>query len=77
MPSRAVGSAATFDAAQTPHAQIRIYAIDMSPASVGGIMEKLGTFLGGAMPSLTGIGVNALASPAFLLEIEMVVRLPD
>lgn len=33
-------------------------------------------FLGGAWPSLTGIGVAALADPAFEREVEMVVRLP-
>ncbi|MGH1353109.1 MAG: RidA family protein [Methyloligellaceae bacterium] len=33
--------------------------------------------LDGAMPSITGIGVAALASPDFMIEIELTVRLPD
>ena len=55
--------------------QMRIYALDMSPTAVGTVMAKLGDFLNGAKPSLTVVGVSALASPEFLLEIELVVRL--
>ncbi len=63
----------------SPHdiAQIRIYVVDMTPVEVETVMRKMGEFLSGAKPSLTGIGVSALASPEFLLEIEMVVQLAD
>lgn len=57
--------------------QLRIYATDLRPESVNIAMEKLTSFLQGARPSLTGIGVAALAAPELLLEIEMVVRVPD
>ena len=42
-------------------------------------MPRIAEFLDGAQPSLTGIGVVALAGPELLIEIEieMVVRVPD
>lgn len=60
-----------------PHdiVQLRIYAIDMSQTAIADLMKRVGGFLQGARPSLTGIGVSALASPDFLIEIEMVVQL--
>lgn len=57
--------------------QLRIYSLDMTEAGIGTLMGVVGAFLRGARPSLTGVGVTALASPDFLLEIEMVVRVPD
>jgi enamine deaminase RidA (YjgF/YER057c/UK114 family) len=58
-------------------AQIRIYAVDLDAESMGIGMAALGKFLNGAQPSLTGIGVSALASPDLKIEVEMVVRVPD
>lgn len=62
----------------TPHdiVKLRIYAIDMSQTGIAALMEKVGHFLQGARPSLTGIGVAALAAPDYLIEIEMVVQMP-
>lgn len=58
-------------------AQMRIYAVDLNPESMGIGMAVIGKFLNGAQPSLTGIGVSALAAPGLLIEVEMVVRVPD
>ena len=57
--------------------QMRIYAVDLDEASMGIGMMALGKFLGGAQPSITGIGVSALASPDLKIEVEMVVRVAD
>ena len=56
---------------------VRVYAVDLTPARVAEAMPHLMAVLDGARPSLTGIGVAALAAPELLLEVEMVVRLPD
>ena len=58
-------------------AQMRIYAVELGPESMGIGMAAIGKFLNGAQPSLTGIGVSALAGPGLLIEVEMVVRVPD
>lgn len=46
--------------------------------SQGSVVEagKL-AFFGSSLPSLTGIGVQALAGPDLQIEIEMVVRVPS
>jgi len=61
-----------------PHdiVQMRIYVVDLSPETQGIAMERIATFLEGAQPSLTGIGVAALAGPNLKIEVEMVVRVP-
>lgn len=56
--------------------QMRIYAVDLTPETQARAMGKIGAFLEGALPSLTGIGVSSLATPELLIEIEMVVRVP-
>lgn len=40
-------------------------------------MPRLLAFFDGAQPSLTSVGVVALAAPGLQLEMEMVVRLPS
>lgn len=57
--------------------QLRIYVVDLTPLNVEMVMGKLGAFLKGARPSLTGVGVQSLASPEFRIEIEMIVQLPE
>mgnify|MGYP001409761513 FL=1 len=58
-------------------AQMRIYAVDLNPEGMQAGMAAIGKFLNGAQPSLTGIGVQALAAPGLLIEVEMVVRVPE
>ncbi|QFU08715.1 Endoribonuclease L-PSP [Rhodobacteraceae bacterium THAF1] len=64
------------DARPRQIAQMRIYMTDLRPETQEVVMTRLAAFLNGAQPSLTGIGVSALAAPEFQLEIEMVVSLP-
>src|SRR5215217_435613 len=53
--------------------QMRIYVVGLNDESMGIGMAAIGKFLAGAQPSLTGIGVSALAAPGLLIEVEMVV----
>lgn len=55
----------------------RIYVTDLTEARVAEAMPHLMPVFQGARPSLTGIGVAALAAPDLQIEVEMVVRLPD
>jgi enamine deaminase RidA (YjgF/YER057c/UK114 family) len=57
-------------------AQMRIYVVGLNDESMAIGMGAIGKFLNGAQPSLTGIGVSALAAPGLLIEVEMVVRAP-
>lgn len=57
--------------------QLRLYMTDVGPDAQGIAMGKLMSFLDGAEPSLTGIGVAALAMPELLIEIEMVVQIME
>ena len=56
---------------------IRLYVVDLTPERQDAVMPSLMAFLDGAQPSLTGIGVAALAGKGLELEMEMVVRVPD
>lgn len=56
---------------------IRIYVVDLTPERLDALRPHLQALFDGAQPSITGIGVAALAAPDFQLEIEMIVRLPD
>ncbi|MBS8225476.1 RidA family protein [Vannielia litorea] len=58
-------------------AMLRIYAVDLTPARLAEAYPEITAFLAGARPSVTGIGVAALAAPNLQIELEMVVRLPD
>lgn len=55
---------------------LRAYLTDLRPATQETVMAVLLPFLNGAQPSITGIGVAALATPELQLEIEMTVRVP-
>ncbi|WP_299401932.1 RidA family protein [uncultured Roseobacter sp.] len=54
--------------------QMRIYMTDLRPETQEIAMAELMRFLDGAQPSLTGIGVAALAGPELQIEVEMVVQ---
>ena len=66
---------AALDAGPEQIAQMRIYMTDLRPETQEVVMTRLVAFLDGAQPSLTGIGVSALAAQELQLEIEMVVSL--
>ncbi|WP_299548925.1 RidA family protein [uncultured Tateyamaria sp.] len=54
--------------------QLRIYMTDLQPERQEIAMKEIIRFLDGAQPSLTGIGVAALAGPGLEIEVEMVVQ---
>jgi enamine deaminase RidA (YjgF/YER057c/UK114 family) len=56
--------------------QMRIYVTDLNEEAMNILMPPIIAFLNGAEPSLTGIGVAALAGPDLKIEIEMIVQLP-
>jgi enamine deaminase RidA (YjgF/YER057c/UK114 family) len=55
----------------------RLYVVDLTPERMGEVMPPFLQFFAGAKPSVTGIGVSALAGPDLQVEMELVVRLPD
>ena len=55
---------------------VRIYLVDLNDERLGQLWPHLHVLFDGEQPSLTGIGVAALAAPDLQLEIEMTVRIP-
>lgn len=53
--------------------QMRIYMTELTDETQGIAMAEILKFLDGAQPSLTGIGVAALAAPDLKIEVEMTV----
>jgi enamine deaminase RidA (YjgF/YER057c/UK114 family) len=51
--------------------------VDLTPERLDEGMPHLIALFDGAQPSLTGVGVAALAAPDLHVEVEMVVRLPS
>ncbi|MGL4236410.1 RidA family protein [Tabrizicola sp.] len=51
---------------------LRIYVVDLDPERIPSLMAPVAALFEGQAPALTGIGVSALASPEFKLEIEAV-----
>ena len=68
---------AALQAAPSDIALMRIYLTELTSETQNTVMTRIGAFLQGCQPSLTGIGVSALASPDLKIEVEMIVRLPD
>jgi enamine deaminase RidA (YjgF/YER057c/UK114 family) len=63
----------------TPHDIViaRCYLTNLTPERLEELWPHVHALFDGAQPSLTGIGVAALAGPELQLEIEMTVRLPS
>lgn len=63
----------------TPHdiVMARVYLVNWTPERMAEMLPHLLATFDGAQPSLTGIGVAALAAPDLQLKMEMVVRVPD
>ena len=55
----------------------RVYVVDLTSERMEALMPHVHALFDGAQPSVTGIGVAALAAPELQLEIELTVRLPD
>lgn len=56
---------------------IRAYVVDLTPERLEVLWPHVHALFDGAQPSVTGIGVAALAAPELQLEIEMIARLPS
>jgi len=55
----------------------RVYLVNLTPERLEALMPAFIATFDGAQPSVTGIGVAALAAPDLQVEMEMTVRLPD
>lgn len=55
----------------------RIYLVDLTPERLEEAMPHMFAAFDGAQPSITGVGVAALAAPDLQLEMELLVRIPD
>lgn len=55
---------------------VRVYMVDLDEARLGELWPHIHELFDGEQPSLTGIGVAALAGPDLQVEIEMTVRVP-
>ena len=56
---------------------VRIYMVDLTPERLAEAMPHLLALFEGVRPSVTGVGVAALAGPELQLEMEMIARLPS
>lgn len=63
----------------SPHDVVvmRLYVVGATTDRFEEAWAPIRDMLAGAMPSMTGIGVQALWTAALQLEVEMMVRLPD
>ncbi len=68
---------AALGAAPKDIAIARCFVVELSPARLAEVMPALLELFDGAQPSLTGVGVAALAAPELKIELELTVRLPD
>ncbi|QBF33820.1 RidA family protein [Thalassococcus sp. S3] len=56
---------------------MRIFMTDLNDAAMAEAFPVILDMLAGTKPSITGVGVAALAEPDLKIEIELTVRLPD
>ena len=75
--SNAKAALAAAGASPQDLAMIRAYVVDLTPERLDVLWPYIHALFDGAQPSVTGIGVAALAAPGLQLEIEMIVRLPS
>ncbi|KJY81938.1 endoribonuclease L-PSP [Vibrio galatheae] len=57
--------------------QARVYVVDLNPEKLEILMPAFLDTFDGEQPCVTGIGVQALASPEYLVEMEVVISLPN
>ncbi|MEO0646785.1 MAG: RidA family protein [Cyanobacteria bacterium J06650_10] len=63
----------------TPHDVVtaRVYVVNLTPERLEELMPPFLATFDGTQPSVTGVGVQALAASDLQVEMEMVVRIPD
>lgn len=55
----------------------RVYLVNLTPERLEELMPPFLAIFEGEQPSVTGVGVAALAAPDLQVEVEMTIRLPD
>lgn len=55
----------------------RCFVTNLTPERLDRMFPLLLEMFGGAMPCVTGVGVESLAAPDLQVELELTVRLPD
>ncbi|OAN79260.1 hypothetical protein A8B82_07650 [Sulfitobacter sp. EhC04] len=73
--AKAAAALEALDATPADIVMARVYVVDLDQARLGATVERFNAFCNGATPSLTGVGVAALAGPGLLIEMELQVRL--
>ncbi len=58
-------------------AMLRCYVVGLTSETLEQVFPPVLEMLDGARPSVTGIGVEALAADTLKVELELIVRLPD
>lgn len=69
------GALRALNAANRDIVQMRVYMTELNDETMRIAMTQIMNFLDGEQPSLTGIGVAALAGADLKIEIEMVIQL--
>ena len=65
------------DATPDDIAILRCFMTDLNPETLEQVLPPILEMFDGAMPSITGVGVAALAAADLKIELELTVRLPD
>ncbi|UUX48844.1 RidA family protein [Nisaea acidiphila] len=76
----AANAKAALDAVGASFADVvmaRIYVVDLTPERLEALMPEFLSAFDGVQPSVTGVGVAALAAPDLQVEMELIVRVPD
>lgn len=73
--AKAGAALAALEATPADIVMARLYVVGPDAARLGTAVERFNAFCEGATPSLTGIGVAALAGPGLLIEMELQARL--
>ena len=77
MAANAKAALIAVDATPQDIVMARIYMVDLTPERLNEMIPHILAAFDGAKPSLTGVGVTALAAPDLQLEMELIVRIPN
>ncbi|HMP90122.1 MAG TPA: RidA family protein [Kiritimatiellia bacterium] len=75
--ANAMAALTAIDATPRDIVMARIYMVDLTTERLEEMMPHILAMFDGVQPSLTGVGVAALAGPDLQIEMELIVRMPD